>query len=215
MLESSGSTVRLEAGASLGTDSEATAALLAGFEAEGVVVRARAEVGCVLLTAAVDSAQVSSAASAAVGLELPSAPGRICHGGGRRALWLSPRSWLVHCAVAEEVELVRSVNGCFVDKSLHAVRFTDALCWLEVSGSGAVELLSEGGFLSLEPAGLAIGYAKRTMLAQMAVILMRESESVWLVAIERSRAPGFMDWLRACRAGSGPLKEIEGGPQTD
>jgi heterotetrameric sarcosine oxidase gamma subunit len=162
-----------------------------------VAVRERADIGCVLLKAAVDEAQVVYPASVAVGVDLPLAPGRVQSESGRTALWLSPRAWLVHCAVEEEGELVRRVNGAFEDKLLHAVRFTDALCWLELSGSGALGLLTEGGFVSLEQAGLAIGYAKRTLVAQVAVIVLRESESVWLVAVERSRARYFMDWLRS------------------
>jgi heterotetrameric sarcosine oxidase gamma subunit len=173
------------------------AAAVPAITGERVAVRERADIGCVLLTAAVDVAQVVYPANVAVGVDLPLAPGRVHRGSGRTAVWLSPRSWLVHCTVEEEGELVRRVNGAFAGKLLHAARFTDALCWLELSGSGALGLLTEGGFVSLEQAGLAIGYAKRTLVAQVAVIVLRESENVWLVAVERSRVRYFMDWLRA------------------
>ena len=164
-----------------------------------MALRERADIGCVLLTAAVDAAHGSSAAEAVVGVELPAVHGRIGNGNGRRALWLSPRSWLVHCAVAEEGELVKRVNASFPDKLLHATRFTDALCWLELSGPGSFELLTEGGFLSLEQAGFPIGHAKRTLIAQIAAIVVREAESVWLLAVERSRARYFVDWIRGDR----------------
>jgi heterotetrameric sarcosine oxidase gamma subunit len=167
------------------------------FKEEGLALRERGDIGCVLLTAAVDAASVLNAPSAAVGVELPASHGRVSDGDGRRALWLSPRSWLVHCAVAEEIELVRRVNASFPDKLLHAALFTDALCWLELSGVRSLERLTEGGFLSLEPTGLPIGYAKRTLTAQIAAIVVREGEGVWLVAVERSRARYFVDWLRA------------------
>jgi heterotetrameric sarcosine oxidase gamma subunit len=113
------------------------------------------------------------------------------------AVWLSPRSWLVRCPIEEEGDVVRQVNSAYPDKLLHAVRYTDALCWLELSGFGAFGLLSAGGFVSLEQAGLAIGYAKRTLVAQVAVLVVREAETVWVVGVERSRARYFMDWLRA------------------
>ncbi len=202
--------MRLQARAALG-GLFGVASPVGGFEGGRVAVRERADIGAVLLTAAVDAARVVGPASGAVGVELPSGAGSVRRGGGgRMGMWLSPRSWLVLCAVEEEGELVRGVNGVFPDKSLHAARFTDALCWLELSGSGAFELLTEGGFVSLERAGVPIGYAKRTLLAQVAAIVVRESESVWLVAVERSRARYFRDWLRGA-AESAPLKDVEGG----
>jgi len=186
-----------------------------GFLSDGgVVLRERADIGCVLLTAAVDIPEAASVdrvettsisnldpaatASKVAQVTLPRAPGSVTTTHTRTALWLSPRSWLIHCAVDEEANLVSQLNAAFPDKLLHAVPFTDALCWLELSGEGALDLLQEGGFLSLERDGLAIGHAKRTLLAQVAVIIFRASQDAWLVGVERSRARYFVTWLTGC-----------------
>jgi heterotetrameric sarcosine oxidase gamma subunit len=170
---------------------------LHGFKSDGTALRERTDNSCVLLTAAVNAADVVTSATAVARVELPLAPGAIKRGSGRTALWLSPRSWLIHCKIEEEMDLVADLNACFPEKLAHAVPFTDALCWFEISLSGALDLLTEGGFVSLERGGLPVGHAKRTLIAQVAVVILRESESVWLVGVERSRARYFADWLIA------------------
>ena len=160
-------------------------------------LRERKDIGCVLLSAAVTADQVASKASAAAGVELPLAAGAINTAAGRTALWLTPRSWLIRCSVEEESNLAGALNAAFPDKLAHAVGFTDALCWLELSELGALDLLTEGGFVSFERNGIPVGHAKRTLIAQVAVIVAREGDSVWLVAVERSRAQYFVNWLSA------------------
>jgi heterotetrameric sarcosine oxidase gamma subunit len=95
------------------------------------------------------------------------------------------------------MDLVARLNAAFAEKLAHATPFTDALCWFEISLSGALDLLTEGGFVSLDRGGLPIGHAKRTLIAQAVVVIFRESENVWLVAVDRSRARYFADWLIA------------------
>ena len=170
---------------------------IAGFRSDSVVLRERSDFGCVLLTAAVDAAEVRSLVSAVADVDLPLAAGMTKTCAGRTALWLSPRSWLIHCDIEDEVGLVARVNVTFPDKLVHAVGFTDALCWLELSGAAAHDLLTEGTFLSLERGGLPIGRGKRTLIAQIVAIVIRERESVWLIAVERSRARYFVEWLNA------------------
>ena len=167
------------------------------FRSECATLVERSDIGCVLVTTAIDI-DTGMAVKAGNGrLELPRRPGAVVQDGSRFALWLSPRSWLIQCNFAEERDLVRDLNSGYPDKLLYAVSFTDALCWLELSGSGALDLLLEGGFISLERAGLEIGHAKRTLIAQVSAIVMRQDATTWLVAIERSRAEYFCEWLSA------------------
>jgi heterotetrameric sarcosine oxidase gamma subunit len=170
-----------------------TARLVAGFKTNGVSLRERADIGCVLVTTAANN--IAAAASAVAGVELPGQAGEIRTHEGRSALWLSPRSWLIQCRLEDELVLVARLNSAFPDKQAHAVPFTDALCWLELFGVESQEALTEGGFLSLEPGGLHIGHAKRTLIAGVAVILAHERENVWVVGVERSRAGYFAQWL--------------------
>ena len=170
---------------------------ISGFRSSSAVLRERADIGCILLTAAVDSQDIVMSASAAVGVDLPLAPGTIHTSAGCRALWLTPRSWLVHCDIEHEAVLIAQVNAAFPDRLVHASRFTDALCWLELSGKASLDLLTGGAFLSLEGGDLPVGHAKRTLIAQILAVVVRERESVWLIAVERSRGRYFADWLRA------------------
>jgi heterotetrameric sarcosine oxidase gamma subunit len=188
--------VTLEPQATLGAPFS-TGSAVSGFSADTVVLRERADIGCVLLTTAVDSVEIATAVGQSAGLDLPLAPGMIFTAPGRKAIWLSPRSWLIHCGVAEEKELVAHLNAVFPDKLVHAAAYTDYLCWLELSGAGALDLLTEGTFLSLERDGLSVRHAKRTLIAQVMALIVHERESVWLVAVERSRARYFADWLIA------------------
>jgi heterotetrameric sarcosine oxidase gamma subunit len=176
-----------------------TSRVIDGFRCEGTVLRERSDLGCVLLTLAADTLELAATASAACGLALPAGPGAIAKGSGaansRRALWLTPRSWLIHCGLEDESDLIERVGAAFPDKLAHAVSFTDALCWLELAGSAASDLLTEGGFVSLERGGVPVGHAKRTLIAQVAVVLVHQGADSWLLGLERSRAPYFFVWL--------------------
>lgn len=170
-----------------------------GFRSERAVLRERSDLGCVLLTLAAESLELATTASTVCGVELPAGPGAIAMRseatGQRVALWLTPRSWLIHCALEEEDDLVERVGATFPDKLAHALSFTDAVCWMELSGPAAWDLLTEGGFVSLERGGVPVGHAKRTLIAQVAVALIHHRADSWLLGVERSRAPYFMAWL--------------------
>jgi heterotetrameric sarcosine oxidase gamma subunit len=197
-------TLRLKPRSTLGAPF-GTASTVSRFSSDNAVLRERADIGCVLLTAAVDSAEMTASASRAANVDLPLTPGMIKISPDRKAIWLSPRSWLIHCGFEEENDLVTHLNAVSQDKLVHAAAFTDYLAWFELSGSAAFDLLTEGTFLSLERGGLPIGHAKRTLIAQIATVVVHESESVWLVAVERSRARYFADWLIAAAGVRGHL----------
>jgi heterotetrameric sarcosine oxidase gamma subunit len=191
--------MKLQAQSTLGAPF-GVAATVPGFTSRNAVLRELADIGCVLLTAAVDNAEIAASASAVAGVDLPLVHGMIKTGVGRLALWLSPRSWLVQCGLEEEVDLIARLNATFPDKRAHATGFTDYLCWFELSGAASLDLLTESTFVSLERGGLPVGHAKRTLIAQIAAVVIRKSENAWMIAVERSRARYFADWLSASAA---------------
>jgi heterotetrameric sarcosine oxidase gamma subunit len=201
-----------------------TQSVVPGFNSNSTTLRECADLGCVLLTTSIPAADIVTAASQAAGVPLPLVPGKISTSPPqaptsplppargelttgasgdmtiaphRTAIWLSPRSWLIHCDLDQEAALVEQLNRTSPEKLLHAVAFTDHLCWFELCGTAALDLLTEGTFLSLERNGLPITHAKRTFIAQIAAIIVHNSEQTWLVAVERSRARYFADWLIA------------------
>ena len=175
---------------------------LAGFQRAGITIRERADIGCLLVNSAVETDDLYAALSSAAGVSLPEYAGEVQRNGNRLALWLTPRSWLLHCGLDEELTLARQINASFPDKSVHAAQFTDYLTWLELDGAGALLMLQEGGFLSLAKDGMRVGHAKRTLIAGITAVIVRQSVETWLVGVERSRARYFADWLRSCAEAS-------------
>ncbi|MDP3139674.1 MAG: sarcosine oxidase subunit gamma family protein [Burkholderiaceae bacterium] len=165
----------------------------------------RSDLGCVLVSCAVNAPEVAPACSEALGLDLPLEPGQTSQGGGAVALWLTPRSWLVQCAIEDEGQLADAVNRAFADRTASAALYSDALAWLELQGPGAWDLLTEGAFVSLEQDGLAVAHAKRTLVAGIPAVVLRSGDTQWLLGVERSRARYFVERLgavaRTCATG--------------
>jgi heterotetrameric sarcosine oxidase gamma subunit len=159
-----------------------------------------ADIGCLLVNSAVDASIVAAALGTAAGFAFPLKSGAIVDAHTHRVLWLTPRSWLVHCPIDQEWLLATRINEAFPDKRVHAALFTDYLCWFELSGLGSGDVLTQGAFISLERGGLPVGHAKRTLLVGIAVVVVHERPQTWLIGVERSRAIYFANWLRAAES---------------
>jgi len=160
-----------------------------------VALKELSDMSCVLFTAASNSVDSAFRAAHAAQIDLPSTAGEYVTRSGRMAIWLSPRSWLIRCRIGDEAALVTELNDELPDGLAHAVPYTDALCWLELSGPDALDYLTEGSFISLEVSGLRIGHAKRTLIAQIVAVIVRHERNIWQMGVERSRAQYFVDWL--------------------
>lgn len=170
---------------------------IAELTGPGVKLIERADLGTVLCVTAGDATAILDRLSQAIGLPCPAAAGETSSKGGRTALWLSPRSWLIQCLPEDEDSLVDAVNDRFADKIVHASRFTDYLCWLELSGPGADGLCKRMGFMSFEFGGLPVGHVKRTLLAAVTVVIARRTADIWWLGVERSRTRYLVDRLAA------------------
>jgi len=159
----------------------------------GVAITERSDIAGVLVSACVDGCEARI--TAIVGVELPSEPGLLVGGEGPTAIWLSPRSWILQCAIEDEARIQNAVLAAFPDGTAHAAGFTDHLCWLELSGGDPLQLLCRGAFVSLEPSGLPVGRCKRTIVADIAAVILRPDAGRLLVGVERSRACFFRNWL--------------------
>jgi heterotetrameric sarcosine oxidase gamma subunit len=186
----------LEARSALGGFAD-LARLAPGFNdsASSVELIERADIGCLLCTTAGDPDLHRTTVRQIAGIAPPATAGEVTTGGLRRAIWMTPRSWLLLCALGDEDDLIWAFADAFADRSVHSCRYSDQLCWLELSGDNAEGLLRSGSFLSLDGSGLAPGTAKRGLLAGIAVVFCREEQTRWLLGIERSRAIYMADWL--------------------
>lgn len=155
----------------------------------------RSDIGAVLVTVTGPGADFAAALAQALDCDLPLTHGAVARTGDRSAIWLTPRSWILLCPPEAEADLIAAVATAFPDHSAHASRFTDALGWVTLEGSGVEDLLRQGGFISLQAGGLPVGHAKRTLLAGIPAVILREGETRWTIGVERSRCRHFANWL--------------------
>ena len=138
---------------------------------ETVSISERNDIGAVLISISGHVSESLPRLEEVLNCELPTEHGCAPLAGGKRALWLNPHSWIIMFDSAEEFELVDAVAEAFPDHTVHATRFTDALCWLALD-SDAEELLLQGSFISLDGNGLPVGNAKRTPIGGVPAMVL-------------------------------------------
>lgn len=157
-----------------------------------LIIRELVEQGAVMLSMAELSPEVLQRLSEVVDCPLPEHAGKTTERAIRHALWLSPRHRLLMCNPADEVELVNAVKDAFPDSTAHAAMYSDALCWLELSGTHALEALQQGGFVRIGDE-FPQHFGKRTTLFEVPVLLLRDEQ--YQIAVERSRAAYLLQRL--------------------
>lgn len=164
--------------------------------AGGVTLTTRSD-GCILVASAMSGNEQRDKVSLLLGLPLPTEPGPITAAGERRAIWLSPHSWLVRCLPEDEEHLVNEINGVAPNRQMRAARYGDYLCWFALAGTASERVLHGGGFISLERDGLPVGHAKRTLVAGLPTVVVRTEPSEWSLAVEQSYRRYFESWFSA------------------
>ena len=170
---------------------------LDGLQLSDVRLAEDAELGAVMCNAAVDAATIHKATANAIGCELPLQHGATVSVGRRQAIWMSPRSWLVLCPPEEESEIVAALHEAFPDHLVSGAPYSDYLCWFSLEGSGVEAALRQGSFLSFDERGIPVAHGKRTLIAGIPAVLLRDGEQNWRVGVERSRAGYFLGWLQS------------------
>ncbi len=160
-----------------------------------VICKEHANIGCVLLSAAIDGAEIAVKAKNCLGYTFPLSAGKTIRSDDLIYIWLSPRSWLLLCNPEDEAKICANVLAEFPDSLLHANPFTDYLCWIGLYGDQSEDLIRQGSFIDLSKPELPVGHAKRTLVNDTAAILYREKSDSWFIGIERSRALYFYQWL--------------------
>lgn len=168
---------------------------LRGLDCGDVRVSELTDRGAVLCSVAGAPGPEAPRLSQLLACPLPEHSGQSGRVGEREAIWLSPRSWLVLCARDDEMGITAAVAAAWPDRFVHAAPYGDALCWLSLSGADAEAALRQGGFLTLDAGGFPVHNAKRTLLASIPALLIRDGVDTWRIGIERSRARYFTGWL--------------------
>jgi sarcosine oxidase subunit gamma len=139
--------------------------------------------------------RLDPAESARAPYPLPLAPNTAWEDGPRAALWLGPDEWLIlgrpgdAPAIASDLETaLAGTYHSVVDVSANRVA-------LEISGPRAIEVLSKGCSLDLEPqGGWTVGRCAQTLLARVPLILQERAETTG-VLVRPSFADYLVDWL--------------------
>jgi len=137
------------------------------------------------------------AAAGALGLDLPSRIGTRAIAGERSALCLGPDEWLIDAPAADSADLTATLADLATRLSLSAVEVSDREITLALEGPAVLDLLATGCPLDL--ARMPDGNGTRTVFDTAQVILTREAEDRFHLAVWRSFAPhvrAFLDLAR-------------------
>lgn len=163
----------------------------------GVVATLLDGLGCASVIAAPnDSAALSRAFEARLGLALPSAP-RILRGPAHDIIWAGPDQWLLRAASRE------GFAGLLHELAAHAAVSdqSDARAMLRLTGPRVRDVLAKGVMLDLHPAAFAVGDAALTNAAYVGIHLWRLEDTpegaAFEITIPRSMAGSFWSWFVA------------------
>ncbi len=130
-------------------------------------------------------AEFHVAVSGVLGLDLPETPNSVAG----QALWLGPDEWLVVSDADPAGALEEALEG----QHCAIVDVSEARAVLELSGSGAMEILASGCRLDLDT--LRPGSCAQTALARAHALLEPREDSVWRLYVGRSYAAYARAWL--------------------
>jgi sarcosine oxidase subunit gamma len=140
---------------------------------------------------------VGREASAALGVELPTAPNTWVPAGTGRAVWLGPDEWLLTSTTETPEELeprvraaVLPLGGSATDVSAHRIG-------LRLTGARVRDVLAKGCSIDLHPRVFGPGSSAQTSLAQTGVVLLALSDAGddYVVLVRSSFAGYLADWL--------------------
>ncbi|MEX5719591.1 sarcosine oxidase subunit gamma, partial [Geodermatophilus maliterrae] len=140
---------------------------------------------------------VGAEASAALGVDLPTAPDTWVPTGTGRAVWLGPEEWLLTSSTEapEDLEVrvraaVRPLGGSAADVSAQRTV-------LRLTGARVREVLAKGCSIDLHPRVFGRGRSAQTTLGQAGVVLLALSDAGedFALFVRSSFAGHLADWL--------------------
>lgn len=176
--------------------------------APGLILQPRGRSGLALLIAAPGrDTELGNRLAAHLGWSLPE-PGRTRIAGERGLIWAAPGQWL---ALAEAPEDLRELDT-LLDGVAAVTDQSDGRAVVRVSGARAREALAKGVTVDLHPRAFGPGQTAVTGIAHIgAQLWQRDAEPTYDIAVARSFAGSFWDWLTAASAEFGYV--VEPGPR--
>ncbi|HZH19503.1 MAG TPA: sarcosine oxidase subunit gamma family protein [Geodermatophilus sp.] len=140
---------------------------------------------------------VGTEASAALGVELPTAPNTWVPAGTGRAVWLGPDEWLLSSTTEAPEELEARVRAAALELGGSATDVSAQRIGLRLTGARVRDVLAKGCSIDLHPRVFGRGSSAQTMLGQAGVVLLALSDAADdVVVLVRSSFAGYLaDWL--------------------
>jgi sarcosine oxidase subunit gamma len=140
---------------------------------------------------------VGAEASAALGVELPTAPNTWVPAGTGRAVWLGPDEWLLSSTTEAPEELEARVRAAALELGGSATDVSAQRIGLRLTGARVRDVLAKGCSIDLHPRVFGRGSSAQTMLGQAGVVLLALSDAADdVVVLVRSSFAGYLaDWL--------------------
>ena len=160
--------------------------------------------GMITLRGDLSSAQLQSAVSSVVGLDVP-AQRKINRGPMGGVAWMSPDELLLLVDYDKADAIAADISKALNGEHHMAVNVSDARAVFLIEGQGAREVLAKGAPVDLSPEAFGAGDLRRSRIGQLAAAFwMTEDEAFELVCF-RSVGAFMFDWLsNAAREGSLP-----------
>lgn len=137
------------------------------------------------------------------GIPLPLTPNRVAATGTVRALWLGPDEWLV-IADGEAPDLLPRLERAVAGRRAAVTDLSSSRAIIELSGTGARDLIAAGCGLDLHPRVFGPGQCAQTLLARVPVILDQLDEAPhYRVLVRRSHARWLVGWMVDAARGLG------------
>ena len=140
---------------------------------------------------------VTTQASAALGVDLPTVPNTWVEAGTGRAVWLGPDEWLLTSTTEAAEELEARVRSAVLPLSGSATDVSAQRICLRLTGARVRDVLSNGCSIDLHPRVFVRGSSAQTSLGQAGVVLLALSDAGddHLVLVRSSFAGYLADWL--------------------
>jgi sarcosine oxidase subunit gamma len=140
---------------------------------------------------------VGAEASAALGVDLPTAPNTWVPAGTGRAVWLGPDEWLLTSTTEAPEDLEARVRAAVLPFGGSATDVSAQRIGLRLTGARVLDVLARGCSIDLHPRVFGRGSSAQTMLGQAGVVLLALSDAGddHLVLVRSSFAGYLADWL--------------------
>ncbi len=140
---------------------------------------------------------VGAEASAALGVDLPTAPNTWVPAGTGRAVWLGPDEWLLTSTTEAPEELEARVRAAVLPLGGSATDVSAQRIGLRLTGARVRDVLAKGCSIDLHPRVFGRGRSAQTTLGQAGVVLLALSDAGddYAVLVRSSFAGYLADWL--------------------